>query len=105
MTELQNDRQDKNNRPPDLRSRGHKNIPFKVSCNQTCIPNNTFSVTRTYIFDNAALLRSPMEIQRLFFHFKTSYIYNKTDDSYFLLPISNERYRSNNNKLQSIHFI
>ena len=26
MTELQNDRQDKNNMPPDLRSRGHKNI-------------------------------------------------------------------------------
>ena len=25
MTELQNDRQDKNNMPPDLRSRGHKN--------------------------------------------------------------------------------
>ena len=24
MTELQNDRQDKNNMPPDLRSRGHK---------------------------------------------------------------------------------
>ena len=26
MTELQNDRQDKNNMPPDLRSRGHKNL-------------------------------------------------------------------------------
>ena len=25
MTELQNDRQDKNNMPPDLRFRGHKN--------------------------------------------------------------------------------
>ena len=25
MTECQNDRQDKNNMPPDLRSRGHKN--------------------------------------------------------------------------------
>ena len=25
MTKLQNDRQDKNNMPPDLRSRGHKN--------------------------------------------------------------------------------
>ena len=29
MTELQNDRQDKNNMPPDLRSRGHKN-QFKM---------------------------------------------------------------------------
>ena len=30
MTELQNDRQDKNNMPPDLRSRGHKNIIIHI---------------------------------------------------------------------------
>ena len=30
MTELQNDRQDKNNMPPDLRSRGHKNYYMYV---------------------------------------------------------------------------
>ena len=31
-TELQNDRQDKNNMPPDLRSRGHKNVSeFKIN--------------------------------------------------------------------------
>ena len=29
MTEWQNDRQDKNNMPPDLRSRGHKNVKSK----------------------------------------------------------------------------
>ena len=28
MTKWQNDRQDKNNMPPDLRSRGHKNVLF-----------------------------------------------------------------------------
>ena len=32
MTELQNDRQDKNNMPPDLRSRGRKGLPtLKIS--------------------------------------------------------------------------
>ena len=36
MTELQNDRQDKNNMPPDLRSRGHKKFFWKwyrIPCN------------------------------------------------------------------------
>ena len=37
MTELQNDRQDKNNMPPDLRSRGHKK---KWSGNRMLIKDN-----------------------------------------------------------------
>ena len=35
MTEGQNDRQDKNNMPPDLRSRGHKNNKLKKKKNST----------------------------------------------------------------------
>ena len=34
MTELQNDRKDKNNMPPDLQSRGHKNV-FSCKLNRT----------------------------------------------------------------------
>ena len=30
MTELQNDRQDKNDMPPDLRSWGHKNCIYRL---------------------------------------------------------------------------
>ena len=33
ITEWQNDRQDKNNMPPDLRSRGHKKTYTEVKCN------------------------------------------------------------------------
>ena len=39
MTELQNDRQDKNNMPPDLRSRGHKNNLKSEVC--SCMYNCT----------------------------------------------------------------
>ena len=38
--ELQNDRQDKNNMPPDLRSRGHKNCSLNQA---TCMLENKVS--------------------------------------------------------------
>ena len=71
-TELQNDRQDKNNMPPDLRSRGHKNIELKIETNErfflllflvycrgnledavtdtTGIPIRTHATVRIYVF-------------------------------------------------------
>ena len=42
MTELQNDRQDKNNMPPDLRSRGHKNCYIDCCRKMNLIKTETF---------------------------------------------------------------
>ena len=42
MTELQNDRQDKNNMPPDLLSQGHKNHIKQAGIQSLIKKNNAF---------------------------------------------------------------
>ena len=59
-----------------------------------------FSMTVT---THAALLRPPMEMLRISFHFKTKQ--NKTDVTFSVLSILNERYISNYYTLQLTQFM
>ena len=62
ITELQNDRQDKNNMPPDLRSRGHKKKHFYMK-----LKPNGLRITHFFIFSkhypSSGLVVTSIQIQ------------------------------------------